>query len=112
MDVYAPMWGPSEFAFDGNLSDWDRVDRLGEIRVPTLVTVGRHDELTPACSAQIHERIPGSRLVVLENGSHMTFWEETERYLQVVDEFLRAASRQLSRSSPTAPPRRASAASS
>jgi proline-specific peptidase len=90
MDVYVPMWGPSEFAFDGNLSDWDRVDRLHEIRVPTLITVGAHDELTPACSEQIHERIPGSQLVVFANGSHMTFWEETERYLQVVDEFLRS----------------------
>jgi proline-specific peptidase len=90
MDVYVPMWGPSEFAFDGNLSDWDRVGRLHEIRVPTLVTVGRHDELTPACSEQIHERIATSRLVVFDDGSHMTFWEETERYLQVVDEFLRS----------------------
>jgi len=90
MDVYVPMWGPSEFAFDGNLSDWDRVDRLHEIHIPTLVTVGRHDELTPACSEQIHERIAGSRLAVFENGSHMTFWEETESYLQVVDAFLRS----------------------
>jgi proline-specific peptidase len=90
MDVYVPMWGPSEFAYDGNLADWDRVDRLHEIRVPTLITVGRYDELTPACSEQIHERVPDSRLVVFENGSHMTFWEETERYLQVVDEFLRS----------------------
>jgi proline iminopeptidase len=88
MDVYVPMWGPSEFAFDGNLSDWDRVDRLHEIHVPTLITVGRHDELTPACSQQIHQRIPDSRLVVFEEGSHMTFWEETESYLRVVDEFL------------------------
>ena len=90
LGVYVPMWGPSEFAFDGNLSDWDRVERLAEIGVPTLITVGRHDELTPACSEQIHERIPGSRLVVFEDGSHMTFWEETERYLQVVDQFLRS----------------------
>jgi proline-specific peptidase len=89
MDVYVPMWGPSEFAYDGNLSDWNRVDRLHEIRVPTLITVGRFDELTPACSEQIQERIPDSRLVVFEEGSHMTFWEETERYLDVVDEFLR-----------------------
>jgi proline iminopeptidase len=90
MDVYVPMWGPSEFAFDGNLADWDRVDRLHEIRVPTLITVGRHDELTPACSEQIHARIPDSRLVVFEDASHMTFWEETDRYLHVVDDFLRA----------------------
>ena len=90
MDVYVPMWGPSEFAFDGNLSDWDRVDRLHEIHVPTLITVGRHDELTPACSQQIHQRIPDSRLVVFEDSSHMTFWEVTEGYLKVVDEFLRS----------------------
>lgn len=90
MDVYVPMWGPSEFAYTGNLSDWDRVDRLHRIRVPALVTVGRHDELTPACSEQIHERLPDSRLVIFEEGSHMTFWEETDRYLQVVDDFLRS----------------------
>jgi proline iminopeptidase len=90
MDVYVPMWGPSEFAYTGNLSDWNRVDELHRIRVPTLITVGRHDELTPACSEQIHQRLPHSRLVVFEEGSHMTFWEEPERYLQVVDDFLRS----------------------
>jgi proline iminopeptidase len=89
MDVYVPMWGPSEFAYDGNLSDWNRVDRLHEILVPTLITVGRHDELTPACSEQIQQEIPHSELVVFEEGSHMTFWEEQERYLDVVDGFLR-----------------------
>jgi proline iminopeptidase len=88
MDVYVPMWGPSEFAYDGNLSDWNRVDRLREIRVPTLITVGRHDELTPACSEQIQEEIPDSELVIFEEGSHMTFWEEPERYLGVLDDFL------------------------
>jgi proline iminopeptidase len=82
------MWGPSEFAYDGNLSDWNRVDRLHEIRVPTLITVGRHDELTPACSEQIQHEIPHSELVVFEEGSHMTFWEEPERYLDIVDDFL------------------------
>lgn len=91
MDVYVPMWGPSEFAYDGNLSDWNRVDRLHEIRVPTLITVGRHDELTPACSEQIQQEIPHSELVVFEEGSHMTFWEEPERYLDVVDDFLQRA---------------------
>ena len=91
MDVYVPMWGPSEFAYDGNLSDWNRVDRLHEIRVPTLITVGRHDELTPACSEQIQEEIPDSELVIFEEGSHMTFWEEPERYLGVIDDFLQRA---------------------
>ena len=89
MEVYVPMWGPSEFAYDGNLSDWNRVERLHEIRVPTLITVGRHDELTPACSEQIQQEIPHSELAVFEEGSHMTFWEEPDRYIDVVDDFLR-----------------------
>jgi hypothetical protein len=27
---------------------------------------------------------------VFDQGSHMTFWEETDRYLHVVDDFLRS----------------------
>jgi proline iminopeptidase len=58
--------------------------------MPMLITVGRHDELTPACSEQIAERIAGSQLVVFDEASHMTFWEEPDRYLQVVNGFLRS----------------------
>ena len=90
MDVYVPMWGPSEFCYDGNLFDWDRVERLHEIGVPTLITVGEHDELTPACSEQIHERLPDSRLAVFPGCSHWTFWEAPDRYIQAVDAFLRS----------------------
>jgi proline-specific peptidase len=89
-DVYGTMWGPSEFCFTGNLSDWDRVDRLAEIRVPTLITVGSEDELTPACSEQIHERIAGSQLAVFPDCSHMTFYEDRDGYLERVDAFLRS----------------------
>lgn len=90
MDVYEPMWGPSEFAFTGNLSDWDRVDALAQIRVPTLITVGSEDELTPACSRQIHERLPDSRLEIFPDCSHMTFHEDGEGYLRTLDDFLRS----------------------
>ena len=40
-------------------------------------------------SEQIQQEIPHSELAVFEEGSHMTFWEEPERYLAVVDDFLR-----------------------
>ena len=48
--VYNTINGPTEFTVTGELKDWDRIDRLGEITVPTLITVGRHDEITPACA--------------------------------------------------------------
>jgi len=88
MEVYETMWGPGEFFFVGNLSDWSRVDRLDEIRVPTLITVGEYDELTPSCSQQIHRGIRNSELVVFENCSHVAFLENTEAYLRALETFL------------------------
>ncbi len=82
------MNGPNEFTTIGNLKDWDRTDRLGEIRVPTLVTVGRYDELTPACAETLRAGIPDATLVTFEDSAHLAHVEEPERYLAVVDEFL------------------------
>jgi L-proline amide hydrolase len=87
-DVYMHMQGPNEFVITGTFKDWDITDRLGEIRVPTLVTSGRHDECTPRQAEIVHEGIPGSEWVVFENSSHMQFAEEPDRYLEVLDDFL------------------------
>lgn len=82
------MWGPSEFAIVGNLKDWDRTERLDEISTPTLITVGRYDELTPHCAETLHQGISNSQMVVFEASAHMAHLEETEKYLQVVAGFL------------------------
>jgi L-proline amide hydrolase len=87
-EVYHTMNGPSEFHVIGTLKEWDIIPRLGEIRVPTLVTSGRFDEATPLIAGTVHEGIPGSRWVIFEESSHMPHAEETERYLAVLDEFL------------------------
>ena len=54
MPVYTTMWGPNEFTCTGNLLEWDRTDRLGEITVPTLITVGEFDEVHPSCARTLH----------------------------------------------------------
>lgn len=87
-EVYNVMNGPSEFHVIGTLKSWDITDRLPEIRVPTLLLSGRHDEATPMIVETIHHRIPGSEWVIFEESSHMPHVEETERYLQVVNSFL------------------------
>ena len=86
--VYETMNGPNEFTVVGNLKDWDRVSRLGEITVPTLITVGRHDEITPACAETLHRGIHGSRLRVFEHSSHTAHLEEPTLYLETLREFL------------------------
>ncbi|MCI2429844.1 proline iminopeptidase-family hydrolase [Candidatus Acetothermia bacterium] len=86
--VYETMNGPNEFVVIGNLKDWDRTDRLGEISVPTLITVGRHDELTPTCAETLHRGIPNSRMVIFEESAHLAHLEESDRYRQVVADFM------------------------
>jgi proline iminopeptidase len=68
----------------------DRTDRLGELRVPVLYTCGRHDEATPEATRFFQERTPGSRLEIFEESAHLPHAEESERYVCVVDAFLRA----------------------
>jgi len=86
--VYETMWGPNEFTVTGTLEDWDVIERLGEIQVPTLITSGRHDECTPALVEPLHRGIAGSEWELFENSAHMAYLEEPERYLEVVGGFL------------------------
>ena len=87
-EVYHTMNGPSEFHVIGTLKTWDIIPRLGEIRVPTLVTSGRHDEATPLIAGTVYEGIPDARWVLFEESSHMPHAEEPERYMRVLDGFL------------------------
>lgn len=86
--VYFWMNGPNEFTIIGTWKDWDIRARLHEIRVPTLVTVGRHDEVTPKVAETIHKGIQGSKLMVFENSGHLTMWDEEENYLKAVKDFI------------------------
>jgi proline iminopeptidase len=85
---YGTMNGPNEFTIIGTIRDYDVTDRLREIRVPTLVTVGRYDEVTPRVAESIHGQIAGSELALFEQSSHTAFWEERTRYLDRLVGFL------------------------
>jgi pimeloyl-ACP methyl ester carboxylesterase len=87
-EVYNTMNGPSEFHVIGLIKDWDIVNRLSEIKVPTLAISGRYDEATPVIAETIQLGIPGSEWVLFENSAHVPHLEETERYLQVLTSFL------------------------
>jgi len=94
--VYETMWGPNEFTVTGTLKDWDVIDRLGEIEVPTLITSGRYDECTPALVEPLHRGIAGSEWVLFEQSSHTSLLEEPERYLEVIGGFLERVESQAS----------------
>jgi len=86
--VYNTMNGPSEFHIVGPLKDWDITDRLGEIRIPTLVITGEFDEATPAINRTVSGGIRGAESVIYPGCSHMAHVEDTEGYMRVLDDFL------------------------
>jgi proline iminopeptidase len=88
MDIYRTMQGPNEFLYTGNLKDWNRIPEMHRITAPALITVGKYDELTPACALRMKHALPDAELVVFPNSSHTPFYEEPQAYYAVLLDFL------------------------
>ena len=89
-ELYREMWGShGEFVVDGNLKEVEWVERLPEIKVPTLILVGDHDQSDPAMSREMNAKIPGSKLVVLPDSGHMTFVDQPDLFMRAIREFVR-----------------------
>lgn len=88
MGPYMTMQGPNEFLYTGNLKDWNRIPDLPGLDLPVLITVGEHDELTPACAMRMKNALPDAELRVLRNASHMPFYENPEDYYGALTDFL------------------------
>lgn len=72
----------------GRLNGWDITDRLPEIGLPCLITMGEYDVVTPKCVRPVHRGIRGSKLVVFHRCSHAAIWEDRVRCIEVIRDFL------------------------
>jgi 3-oxoadipate enol-lactonase len=67
------------------------LDKLHEIKAPTLVLTGTKDRLiSPQLSEVLASMITGARLISIEEGSHTMAGEMAGRFNQVVLDFLRS----------------------
>lgn len=65
------------------------LDRLAQIRVPSLVVVGTEDtSLPPACSEQIAARLPHASLVRIPGAGHLSALEQPEAVNAAILAFL------------------------
>ena len=58
------------------------------LTVPTLITVGDHDECGQSIAKDMSALIPGSKLAVLPQSGHMTFVDQPEPFVSAVGEFI------------------------
>ena len=69
----------------------DQRESIRAIDTPTLVVVGKDDPGTPVSAAElIHDRIAGSKLVVLEDSAHFCNVEQAGAFNAALEEFLGA----------------------
>ncbi|GAA0385736.1 alpha/beta hydrolase [Microbispora corallina] len=77
------------WCFQHNAPVYDVKPRLPSVTCPTLVTVGRHDWVTPVSSSEtIASLIPDARLVVFEKSGHSPQFEEAELFQRTMRDFL------------------------
>ena len=77
------------------LNDRDSVlERLTEIKVPTLIFVGEEDvALSQDKSEKIHQGIDGSKLVVIPECGHLSSLEKPKEVNRIMNDFLANATR-------------------
>jgi pimeloyl-ACP methyl ester carboxylesterase len=98
-------WYPTPDAYFAQLqaiAAWEAYSRIAQIAAPTLVIHGENDLLVPAENARLlAARIPGAKLVLLPNASHIFITDQTEASHAAILEFLGAqATRKKERLAP------------
>jgi proline iminopeptidase len=74
---------------DKEAATMDLRPNLKKITVPTLVIVGRHDFITNVAMAEeTLKHIPNARLEIFEDSGHFALVEESEKFYQVIKQFV------------------------
>ncbi|MBI2717461.1 MAG: alpha/beta hydrolase [Rhizobiales bacterium] len=64
-------------------------EQLAKIKIPVTIADGQYDEaIKPEHTAELAEFIPGARLVIIPNVSHMGMWQNPAAFNRAVAEFL------------------------
>jgi proline iminopeptidase len=95
--VHEMLFGPKAvrkseatvFAHTQLLPGWTVMDRLNEIKVPTLVIAGRQDFLfPPEHQAILADRLPNAQLELIERAGHNPQMERSAEVIEAIRDFV------------------------
>jgi len=90
-EVYVYMQGPSEFGIieKATLHNWNRLEDLPKIKVPTLTIGGTHDTMDPKHMEWMAGEVQNGRYLHCPNGSHLSQYDDQKTYINGVVKFLK-----------------------
>lgn len=88
-EIYNYMWGHSDFNPTGTLRNYERIDKLQEIAVPTLYNCGEFDEVSVPTIKYYHSLTPNSKYVVIKDAAHISMHDNPKQHIQEIAKFLR-----------------------
>ncbi|PBK92785.1 proline-specific peptidase [Armillaria gallica] len=83
-----PRLGPSEFNVTGIFKTWSIIDVLHKITYPTLIVSAPNDEVQDVAVMPWFLKVPKIKWLELSNSTHLGLYEEMDRYLRVLRQFL------------------------
>jgi L-proline amide hydrolase len=89
----AYIYGAGPTNVTGWMRGYKHSAELRGIDVPTLLTIGRYDDVSTASARQYQTLIPGSRVAVFEESGHLSMQDEPEKYVSLLRAFLRSTER-------------------
>jgi proline iminopeptidase len=88
--IYEQMQGKSEFLVTGNLKNWERWDRLHEIKTRALTIGAKYDEMDPDDMVKMAKMMPNATSFICPNGSHLCMWDDQQAYFRGLIPFLKS----------------------
>lgn len=95
-DAYMSRMGDLGFepavgdAVEKATADLDLTSKLAGFKFPTLVINGRYDmNVAPLTAWRLAHAIPGAKVVFFEKSGHLPAYEEPEKYIEVLEGFLK-----------------------
>lgn len=86
--IYNYMWGPTEFTATGTLINYNRVQSLKSIKMPTLFITGEFDEARPTTVKYFQSLVPNAKYVMIEGAGHGTMHDNRSQNISAIKNFL------------------------
>ncbi len=87
---YQIVGADGDFLIEGDIGKLDFRRELKDLKMPVLIMAGRFDRIAvPRFSEKFKEYCPQAKFVMFEKSGHLPFIEQTKKYFDVLEEFLK-----------------------